>query len=77
MAEESTWKTVVLIPKKNGNFRGISLVEVLWKTGTVILNLHLGTVIAFHNVLHGFHNKRGIGNNSIEANVLQNMMAMR
>ena len=38
LAEESTWQTVVLIPKGKGEFRGIGLVEVIWKLLTLILH---------------------------------------
>ena len=31
LAEESTWQAVVLIPKGKGDYRGIGLVEVMWK----------------------------------------------
>ena len=54
LVEEVTWKTVVLIPKVNGNFQGIDLVEVLWKTVMVILNHRIGMAIALHYVLNGF-----------------------
>ena len=47
LAEECAWKTVVPIPKGNGNFRGIGLVEILWKTVTGILNRRLTATIQF------------------------------
>ena len=31
MEEEATWQTVVLIPKGRKEYRGIGLVEVMWK----------------------------------------------
>ena len=49
----TTWHTVLLLPKGTGNFRGIGLVEFIWKTVTVILNLRLGVITTFHNFLHG------------------------
>ena len=55
LAEESTWQTVVLIPKgSSGDFRGIGLVRVLWKAVTSLLNCWLVEAINFHDVLHGF-----------------------
>ena len=54
LAEECTWKTFVLIPKGNGDFRGIGLVEVVWNTMTGILNCRLMVAIQFHNTFHGF-----------------------
>ena len=38
LAEEITWQAVVLIPKGKGDYRGIGLVEVMWKVVAVILN---------------------------------------
>ena len=32
LAEDSTWQTVVLIPKGKGDYRGIGLVEVMWRS---------------------------------------------
>ena len=54
MAEEATWKEVVLIPKGGGCYRGIGLVEVAWKLETVILNHGFTESTAFQCVLHGF-----------------------
>ena len=38
LAEEATWQAVVLVPKGKGDYRGIGLVEVMWKVVAVILN---------------------------------------
>ena len=38
LAEEATWQAVVLIPKGKKDYRGIGLVEVLWKVVAAILN---------------------------------------
>ena len=35
LAEEVTWQAVVLIPKGKGDYRGIGLVEVMWKVVAV------------------------------------------
>ena len=72
-----TCKTVVLIRKLNRNYQGIDLVEVLWNTVMVILNLHLTVVVQFYNTLHGFHTDRGTGTVSLEAKLLQHPMDMR
>ena len=77
LAEECAWRTILLIQKGNGNFCGISLVEVLWKSVTGILNRRLMTVIQFHDTLHGFFTGRGNGTASLEANLPQQLMAMR
>ena len=62
LAEEYTWQAVVLIPKGKGNYRGICLVEVMWKVVAVILNRRFTSYITFHDVLHGFWAGRGMGN---------------
>ena len=51
-AEDCTWQKVFLVPKGGGDFQGIFLVEVLWKTVMGILNLRLVVVIRFHYTLH-------------------------
>ena len=38
LAEDFMWKTVVLLTKGKGGFRGIGLVEVLWKAVASLLN---------------------------------------
>ena len=38
LAEEATWQAVVLILKGKGDYRGIGLVEVMWKVVALILN---------------------------------------
>ena len=41
LAEEDTWQAVVLIPKGKKEYRGIGLVEVMWKVVAAILNFRL------------------------------------
>ena len=38
LAKEATWQAVVLIPKGKKEYRGIVLVEVVWKVVAAILN---------------------------------------
>ena len=68
---------MVLIPKGGGDYYVIGLVEVVWKVVTVILNFCLTTSIDFHVVLHGLWAGRGTGTTSLEAKLLQQLMAMR
>ena len=77
LAEEVTWQAVVLIPKGKGDYRGIGLVEVMWKVVAVILNRRLTSSITFHDVLHGFRAGRGTGTATLEAKLLQQLAAMR
>ena len=32
LSMECTWETVVVLPKLNGDFRGIGIMDVIWKT---------------------------------------------
>ena len=55
LAEETTWQAVVLIPKGKGDYRGIGLVEVMWKVVSVILNLRFTSSITYHDALRVSH----------------------
>ena len=67
LAEESTWQAVVLIPKGEKDYRGIGLVEVMWKVVAVILNHRFTSSITYHNALHGFRAGCGTGTATLEA----------
>ena len=77
LAEEATWQAVVLIPKGKGDYRGVGLVEVMWKVVAVILNRRLTSSITFHDVLHGFRAGRGTGTATLEAKLIHQLAAMR
>ena len=77
LEEEATWQAVVLIPKGKGDYRGIGLMEVMWKVVAVILNFRLTSSITFHDVLHGFRAGRGTGTATLEAKLLQQIAAVR
>ena len=68
---------MVLIPKGKGDYRGIGLVEVMWKVVAVILNRRLTSSINFHDVLHGFRADCGTGTATLKAKLLQQLAAMR
>ena len=38
LTDEATWQAVVLIPKGKTDYRGIGLMEVMWKVVAAILN---------------------------------------
>ena len=44
LAEEATWQAMVMIPKGKGEYRGIGLVEVVWKILTLILHRRLAAI---------------------------------
>ena len=77
MAEETTWQAVVLIPKGEKDYRGIGLVEVMWKIGAVILNCRFTSSIIYHDALHGFWASRVTGTATLKAKLLQQLAAMR
>ena len=77
LAEEATWQAVVLIPKGKGDYRGISLVEVMWKVVAVILNCRFTSSITFHDVFHVFRAGHGTGTATLEAKLIQQLAATR
>ena len=77
LTKECTWQIVVLIPKENGDFRGIGLIEVLWKAVARLLNRRLTEAIAYHNALHRFQAVRGMGTAALEAKLLQQLTNMK
>ena len=77
LAKECMWHTVVLIHKGKGGFQGIGLVEVLCKAVASLLNHCLVAVITYPDVIHSFWAVRGTGTAALEANLLQQLMAMR
>jgi len=66
------WVIVILIPKGRGEFRGIGLLEPMWK---VIENIMDGRLqaIELHDCLHGFMTGRGTGTATIEAKLNQQL----
>ena len=66
LAEECAWQNIFLIPKGNGNFHGIRLVKILWKTDMGILNCRLTAEIQFHNMLHRLRMGRCTGTASLK-----------
>ena len=68
---------MVLIPKGKNYYRGIVLVEVMWKVVVAILNRRLTASITFHYFLHGFRAGRGTGTATLESKLLQQLVAFR
>ena len=68
---------MVLIPKGIKEYRGVGLVEVMWKVVAAILHLRLTTAVTYHDVLHDFWAGRGTGIATLEAKLLQQLAAMR
>ena len=68
---------MVLIPKGRNEYKGIGLVEVMWKFVAAILHCRLMTAITYHDFLHCFLAGRGTGTATLEAKLLQQLAAMR
>ena len=66
------WIIVVLIPKGGGDYRGIGLLEPIWKVIERIIDHRLDAFV-LHDSLHGCRNKRGIGPAIIEAKLAQQL----
>ena len=77
MAKEATWQAVVLIPKGKKDYRGIGLVDVMWKVVVAIINRRFTSSITYHGALHGFRAGRGTGTATLEAQLLQQLAALR
>ena len=77
LAEESTWQAVFLIPKGEKDYRGIGLVEVMWKLVAAIINRRFTASVAYHDFLHGFRAGSGTGTATLESKLLQQLGALR
>ena len=66
-----------MLPKGGGHYHGISLVEVVWKAVTVILNFGFAASITYHDSFHGFWSGRGTGTASLEVKLIQKVIVTR
>jgi len=73
---QMSWSTVVLLPKGNGDYRGIGLLEISWKVIKSIINRRIACKVTFHDALHGFRARRRTGTACIEAKLLQQLSKM-
>ena len=77
LADEVTWQAIALIPKGKTYYRGIGLVEVMWKVVMANLNRRFTASITYHDFLHGFLTGNGPGTTTLEAKLLQKLAALR
>ena len=73
---ESTRGIIVLLPKGNGEFRGIGLLETIWKLIEKIIDLRIKLKMQYHDVLHGFRPNRGTGTAILEVKLFLQLAAM-
>ena len=59
------WTVVVLLPKGGGDYRGIGLLEPVWKAIEILMDDRLKR-IPLHDCLHGFTSARGTGTAMLE-----------
>ena len=69
--EALEWTTMALITKGEGGYRGIVLVEVIWKVCAAIVNTKIRDELTPHDALHGFRKERRAGIATIEAKLAQ------
>jgi hypothetical protein len=62
----------MLLPKGGGDYRGIGLLELLWKVVERIMDRQLN-VLPLHEVLHGCRSGRGMGTAILEAKQAQQL----
>ena len=74
---ECTLQAVIILPNGNGEFRGIGLIEVIWKTASGIVNCQIRAAVRFHEVLNGFRVWWGTGTASLESKLIQKLITMR
>jgi len=58
---------VLILKDKAGEFRGIALLEIIYKLISSIINRRLSETIVLDDALHGFRAKRGTGTAIMEA----------
>ena len=74
--QQLCWVVMVLIPKGGGEYRGISLLEPIWKVMERVMDLRLEK-IKLHDSLHGCLVGRGTGTGIIEAKLAQQLAHLK
>jgi hypothetical protein len=70
--QQLTWVIVVLLPKGGGDYRGIGLLDLLWKMVECIMDRQLNA-LPLHEAMHGCWNGRGTGATILEAKLAQQL----
>jgi hypothetical protein len=68
--EQMRWEIIVLLPKGNGEYPGIGLLDPFRKVMKKVMVARLA-LIQFHDSLHGGLSKRGTGTTTIKAKLHQ------
>ena len=64
---------MVIIPKGRGEYRGVGLIEVIWKVYALIINNRIRAAITLHDALQGFRKGGGTGTATVEEKLTQNI----
>ena len=67
------WQAIVLIPKSVGGYRGIELVEAIWKVCALIVKNRLRSTTILYDALHGLRQGGGTGTVIMESNIEQKL----
>ena len=59
------------LPKGRGGYRGIGLVEVVWKVCVAVINCRLKKSVTLHDELYGFRAGRVTGTATLEEKLAQ------
>jgi hypothetical protein len=70
--QQLTWVIVVLLPKGGEDYRGISILEPLWKVVERIMDWQLNALLLYE-ALHRCRNERGTGTAILEAKLAQQL----
>ena len=69
---QMTWMIIILLPKGGGDYRGIGLLDPIWKVTEKVMVAQL-SVIKLHDCLHGGLPKRGTGTAIMEVKLQQQL----
>ena len=58
--QQILWMVIVLLPKGRGNYRGIGLLDPIWKVLEVVMDNRL-KILDYHDCLHDFLAGHGTG----------------
>ena len=73
---ELSWTILVFIPKINTDTQGVVLLKILWKIVEAVISTWVKMAVQFHDVLHGFCARRGMGVAIMELKMAQDMYSI-
>jgi len=76
LPQELTWAYLVILPKADGGYRGIGLLEVVWKIISSIIQQRIKAKVRYHDIIHGFTSARGTGTAIIELKLCQELASI-